>query len=58
MIHNWLSNMQFDYNSDNEFQLLVITVIEEEEMENEGWTSQRRGSIPGHTVIQRDRVCR
>ena len=57
MTRNWLANMLFDENSDNEFQLLAITVIEEEEeMANEGRTSRRRGSILGHTVIQRDRV--
>ncbi|KAK3229139.1 hypothetical protein Dsin_001020 [Dipteronia sinensis] len=57
MARNWLANMLFDDDSDDEFQLLAITVIEEkEEMENEGRTSRRRGSIPGHAAIQRDRV--
>ncbi|KAK0602975.1 hypothetical protein LWI29_000066 [Acer saccharum] len=49
--------MLFDDDSNDEFQLLAVTVIEEEEeMVNEGRTSQRRGSISGHAVIQRDRV--
>ena len=57
MARNRLANMLFDDDSDDEFQLLAIAVIEEEEeMANEGRTSGRRGSIPGHAVIQRDRV--
>ncbi|KAK3187675.1 hypothetical protein Dsin_027236 [Dipteronia sinensis] len=57
MARNRLANMLFDDDYDDEFQLLAIAVIEEEEeMANEGQTSGRRGSIPGHDVIQRDRV--
>ncbi|KAI9182745.1 hypothetical protein LWI28_028465 [Acer negundo] len=56
MAHNRISNMLFDDDSDDEFQLLAITVIKEEkEMVNECRTLRRRGSIPGHAVIQHDR---
>ncbi|KAK0577243.1 hypothetical protein LWI29_030125 [Acer saccharum] len=49
--------MLFDDDSDDEFQLLAIAVIEEEEGKaNEGQTSGRRGSISGHAVIERDKV--
>ncbi|KAK1555566.1 hypothetical protein Q3G72_028297 [Acer saccharum] len=57
MACNRLANMLFDDDSDDEFQLLAIAVIEEEEGKaNEGRTSGRRGSISGHAVIERDKV--
>ncbi|KAL5570233.1 hypothetical protein UlMin_026808 [Ulmus minor] len=55
MTHNRLAKMLFNDDSDDEFHLLA-TMIEEEEMANEDRTPHHLGSIPGHAVIQRDRV--
>lgn len=52
MARNRLVNMLFEDDSDDEFHLLAITIIEEEETATEG----HRGSILDHAVIQRDRV--
>ena len=57
MARNRLVNMLFDDDSDNEFHLLAIKIIEEEEeMANKNWTSRRCGSILGHAIIQHDSV--
>lgn len=49
MVLNRVANMLFE-------DLLAITIIEKEEMANEGRTSCYRGSTPGHASIQHNRV--
>ncbi|KAK1587792.1 hypothetical protein Q3G72_016851 [Acer saccharum] len=45
-----------DDEDDDYASLLAIASLEEEEHANKGQSSHRRGSIPGHAIIQRYRV--